>query len=172
VDLYKDATGFRLLEWNLGSTIGGVECVDMCRTLLAVPELAAFLAKEELVYADTYEAMVATLRSETGHPVETSPVMALVETPRGFPEAEAMMRDKAARLADRGLPSLVGQLSELTSVNGWLRLAAVTGLPLGAVGNHLKVLLDAGAVLRRRVGREVLYWRTSLGDALAASARG
>jgi hypothetical protein len=28
-----------------------------------------------------------------------------------------------------------------------------------------------GAVLRRRAGREVLYLRTSLGDALAASGR-
>ena len=51
------------------------------------------------------------------------------------------------------------------------QLAALTGLPLGAVGNHLRVLLEAGAVLRRRAGREVLYWRTSLGDALTASGR-
>jgi hypothetical protein len=40
---------------------------------------------------------------------------------------------------------------------------------LAALANHLRVLLEAGAVLRRRAGREVLYWRTSLGDALAAS---
>jgi hypothetical protein len=40
---------------------------------------------------------------------------------------------------------------------------------VGSVGGHLKVLLAAGAVLRRRSGREVLYWRTALGDALVAS---
>src|SRR5262245_49220114 len=28
-DLYRDTTGFRLLEWNLGSPVGGVECVDL-----------------------------------------------------------------------------------------------------------------------------------------------
>jgi predicted MarR family transcription regulator len=38
----------------------------------------------------------------------------------------------------------------------------------GAIAYHLKVLLDAGTVLRRRAGREVLYWRTSLGDSLVA----
>ena len=51
------------------------------------------------------------------------------------------------------------------------QLAVLTGLPLGSVGNHLRVLLDAGTVLRRRSGREVLYWRTSLGDALVATGR-
>jgi DNA-binding transcriptional ArsR family regulator len=50
------------------------------------------------------------------------------------------------------------------------QLVAATGLSLGTVGDHLRVLLEAGAVLRRRSGREVLYWRTDLGDALAAAS--
>jgi len=66
----------------------------------------------------------------------------------------------AALMAATGFVSTLPQL---------IAIRFVTGLPLGAVGNHLRVLLDAGAVLRRRAGREVLYWRTSLGDALAAS---
>ena len=41
-----------------------------------------------------------------------------------------------------------------------------------ASGNYLKVLLDAGTVLRRRASREVLYWRTSLGDSLVRSSPG
>jgi hypothetical protein len=49
------------------------------------------------------------------------------------------------------------------------QLAAISGLPIGAVGNHLKVMLGAGVVLRRRSGREVLYWRTALGDSLVAT---
>ncbi|OFE17829.1 hypothetical protein BA895_13550 [Humibacillus sp. DSM 29435] len=42
-------------------------------------------------------------------------------------------------------------------------------MPLGSVGGHLKVLLASGACMRRRSGREVLDWRTTLGDALVAS---
>jgi hypothetical protein len=49
------------------------------------------------------------------------------------------------------------------------QLATLTGLAVGSVGGHLRVLLEAGVVLRRRAGREVLYWRTPLGDALVAS---
>ena len=48
-------------------------------------------------------------------------------------------------------------------------LVARTGLPLGSVGNHLRVLLDNELVLRRRSGREVFYWRTALGDTVVAA---
>jgi hypothetical protein len=37
-------------------------------------------------------------------------------------------------------------------------LAATCQLPLGSVGDHLRVLLDAGLLERRRSSREVLYW--------------
>ncbi|HEU5038557.1 MAG TPA: helix-turn-helix domain-containing protein [Nocardioides sp.] len=83
--------------------------------------------------------------------------------------------DRTARgRAPGGLVRLVGAnrarvLVLLGEPHSTTQLAALTGLPLGAVGNHLRVLLDAGAVLRRRSGREVLYWRTSLGDALVAA---
>lgn len=78
--------------------------------------------------------------------------------------------------APGGLARLVGAnrarvLALLDEPRSTTQLAALTGLPLGAVGNHLRVLLDAGAVLRRRSGREVLYWRTSLGDGLVAAGR-
>ncbi|GAA1932577.1 helix-turn-helix domain-containing protein [Kitasatospora viridis] len=49
-------------------------------------------------------------------------------------------------------------------------LVAVTGQGLGSVGNHLRVLLDAGLLRRRRTGRVVLYARTELGEALVAGA--
>ncbi|MFJ1732320.1 ArsR family transcriptional regulator [Streptomyces sp. NPDC088254] len=46
------------------------------------------------------------------------------------------------------------------------QLVASTGQGLGSVGRHLRVLLDAGLVERRRVGRSVLYSRTGVGDAV------
>ena len=76
--------------------------------------------------------------------------------------------------AGGGLGKLVGRnrarlLQALDVPRSTTQLATLTGLPIGSVGNHLRVLLDAGAVLRRRSGREVRYWRTELGDALCAS---
>ncbi len=51
-------------------------------------------------------------------------------------------------------------------------LVAVTGQGLGSVGRHLRVLLDAGLVERRRAGRSVLYSRTAVGGALVEAAGG
>lgn len=75
-----------------------------------------------------------------------------------------------------GLRRLIGPnrarlLLALDDPRSTTQLAAIAELPLGSVGNHLKVLLDSGAVLRRRAGREVLYWRTGLGDSLVAASR-
>ena len=94
----------------------------------------------------------------------------------------ALIYPVAGALADvdhgepSGLARLIGTnrarvLKLLEEPHSTTQLAALTGLPPGAVGNHLRVLLDAGVVLRRRSGREVLYWRTSLGDSLAAAGR-
>jgi DNA-binding transcriptional ArsR family regulator len=93
-----------------------------------------------------------------------------------YPVSGALADTGSTRVGPDGLARLIGPnrarvLWLLEEPRSTSQLAALTGLPLGAVGNHLRVLLEAGAVLRRRAGREVLYWRTSLGDALAASGR-
>lgn len=55
-------------------------------------------------------------------------------------------------------------------VAGAKEVGYTPGFGLGTVGNHLQVLLSAGLVLRRRSGREVIYWRSAVADALVASA--
>lgn len=51
------------------------------------------------------------------------------------------------------------------------QLVGLTGASLGSVGGHLRVLLDAGLVRRRRAGRSVLYYRTGTGDRLVELQR-
>ncbi len=48
-------------------------------------------------------------------------------------------------------------------------LVAASGLPLGSVGGHLRVLRDAGLLERRRSGREVLYWWSTAARTLVAA---
>ena len=63
-------------------------------------------------------------------------------------------------------PARATLLSLLTNPMSTTQLVSVTGFTLGAVGNHLRILLDAQLVRRRRAGRSVLYYRTSDGDRL------
>ncbi len=58
----------------------------------------------------------------------------------------------------------------LDSPRSTTQLTAVTGQALGSVGRHLRVLLDAGLVERRRAGRSVLYSRTAAGEVLVTAA--
>ncbi|GAB6903647.1 DUF5937 family protein [Kineosporia succinea] len=62
-------------------------------------------------------------------------------------------------------------LESLADPGSTTQLAGVLNSSLGAVGDHLKVLLDAGLVTRERVGRSVLYRRTELGDELIGGRR-
>ena len=48
-------------------------------------------------------------------------------------------------------------------------LAAQTGQTLGSVGGHLRILLDAGLLHRRRSGHHVLYWQSHLGQHLVTT---
>ncbi|MFJ1974470.1 winged helix-turn-helix domain-containing protein [Streptomyces sp. NPDC087903] len=65
-----------------------------------------------------------------------------------------------------------GVLVRLGSPLSTSQLTAVTGQGLGSVGRHLRVLLDAGLVERRRAGRSVLYSRTAAGEILVRAGRG
>ena len=49
------------------------------------------------------------------------------------------------------------------------QLVALTGLALGSVGRHVRVLHQAGLLGRSRAGRSVLYFRTPAADSLVAA---
>ncbi|MFG2721786.1 ArsR/SmtB family transcription factor [Streptomyces sp. NPDC048416] len=66
-------------------------------------------------------------------------------------------------------PARAGVLTLLDTPKSTTHLVALTGQGLGSVGRHLKILLDAGLVGRRRSGRSVLYYRTPAGDVLVAA---
>ncbi|SCE62378.1 winged helix-turn-helix domain-containing protein, partial [Streptomyces sp. OspMP-M43] len=80
---------------------------------------------------------------------------------------EAGSRPVPAALGALIGPARAAVLLLLASPLSTTQLVALTGQGLGSVGRHLRVLLDAGLVRRRRAGRSVLYFRTEAGDVLA-----
>ena len=80
-----------------------------------------------------------------------------------FASTPAPLPEPLVRLLGRNRARILARVGTPTSTSA---LVAATGLPLGSVGGHLRVLLDAGLLERRRSGREVLYWRSPAGEAL------
>jgi DNA-binding transcriptional ArsR family regulator len=68
-------------------------------------------------------------------------------------------------------PGRAGVLLLLDTPKSTTQLVELTGQGLGSVGRHLKVLLDARLVQRRRAGRSVLYYRTAAGETLLEAQR-
>ncbi|AXK36838.1 transcriptional regulator [Streptomyces armeniacus] len=69
-------------------------------------------------------------------------------------------------------PARARVLALLDTPKSTTQLVALTGQRLGSVGRHLRVLLDARLIRRRRAGRSVLYFRTDAGETLVAAQRG
>ncbi len=71
------------------------------------------------------------------------------------------------------LADLIGRtrarlLLALASPASTTQLARVCGLAVGAVGDHLRVMLRAGLLRTARSGRSVIYSRTPFGDTMVA----
>ncbi|MFJ9892601.1 helix-turn-helix domain-containing protein [Streptomyces sp. NPDC091280] len=86
-----------------------------------------------------------------------------------------VLADHGGRRVPESLGTLLGAsraevLTLLGSPMSTSQLTAVTGQALGSVGRHLRVLLDAGLVQRRRAGRSVLYSRTAAGEIVVRAA--
>lgn len=87
-----------------------------------------------------------------------------------YPAAGTLV-DPASRGAPTALRRLLGPsradlLTRLDHPATTTQLAAGTGLALGTVGHHLRVLYDSHLVHRRRAGAQVLYYRSDLGEHL------
>jgi DNA-binding transcriptional ArsR family regulator len=92
-----------------------------------------------------------------------------------YPCRGVLAEDHDRRSTPAGLGALIGptragMLILLAAPMSTTMLVAVTGHALGSVGRHLRVLLDAGLVERRRAGRSVLYVRTAAGEVLVEAS--
>lgn len=106
---------------------------------------------------------LSTYTEPPWHPTIVYPARgsaALWETRTATPEA-------LARLVG---PSRADLLIRLESPASTTQLVRQSGHSLGAVGDHLRVLREAGLVSRARRGRSVLYRRTPIGDAVVGGS--
>jgi hypothetical protein len=121
-DLYADGTGFRLMEMNLGSTLGGLDNALLNRAFLEHPSLAGFAATHHLSYVDTMAELARTILTECKVPSGQRPLMAAADWPASFPTLEARLRYSAEQLARFGIDAVACHVGQLRIAGGrvWL----------------------------------------------------
>lgn len=121
-DLYADRTGFRLLELNISSSLGGVSGGALNAALLTHPGVADFAASHRLGHVDTMAEIAALLIAEAGLPAGERPFVALADEPASFTELEPLLHGRAAEFATLGVDARPCHLGELSYRDGRLRL--------------------------------------------------
>jgi Glutathionylspermidine synthase preATP-grasp len=109
-DLYRDRDGFKLLEQNLGSALGGFHAADVNRFLLRSDLVRAFAERERLAYVDAMPMLADLLRRPH---LGRGLVVALTDWPDSFVTWEPSLRAMAAQLQDLGIDTRVCHVGQL-----------------------------------------------------------
>jgi hypothetical protein len=109
-DLYRDGGGFKLLELNLGSALGGFQAADVNRHLLRSDVVRAFAERERLTYVDAMPLLADLLRRPD---LGSGPVVALTDWPDSFVTWEPSLRAMAAQLHELGIDARVCHVGQL-----------------------------------------------------------
>ncbi|HEX4062511.1 MAG TPA: hypothetical protein VHY58_15960 [Streptosporangiaceae bacterium] len=149
-DLYACESGFKLLEYNMGSALTGLENADLCRALLEHPLLRGFAAEHQLGYTDSMREQVASLLTEAGldgigvagaaPDGGRRPMVVVTDWPTSFAgPLGGYMRRLAARWTELGLDATACHAGELEAHGGrvWLRGRAVDVIARMFIGDSL-----------------------------------
>jgi hypothetical protein len=122
-DAYHDGSAFRLLEFNLGSELGGTDSAQLNRAFLDLPAVARFGGRLGLSYVDTC-ARVATALRRAAAPTSGAgePTVALVESRDGLRLHRHVFTALQEALGLHGVDLVLGEIQELRERNGKLVL--------------------------------------------------
>ncbi|MFD9244451.1 hypothetical protein ACFV0D_21465, partial [Streptomyces sp. NPDC059556] len=132
-DAYHDGTAFKLLEFNLGSEVGGLDMAVFNRGLLRVPAFADFAREQRLDHVDIAARTAAVLRDRAAPALSGGgePVVGLIEGRGGVGPYGRLMRATVEAMAEQGIDLRIGEIDEVrTRADGKLTL---DGTPLDLV---------------------------------------
>lgn len=121
-DLYLSEDGFKLLEFNMGSALGGIDHSDMATALLDQPVMLEFAQKHRLTFVDTMREQVNDMLVESGFAPGSRPKMATVDWPSSYETLEPYMQHFSGRLTEMGIDTVFGHIGQLEVRDGgvWL----------------------------------------------------
>lgn len=130
-DLYHDGASLRMLEFNLGSSVGGFDHAQVPPALLAIPSFRAFAERHGLGYVHTGQQIARAIRA-AAEPVTggAEPVVALLEADGGLAQFMPLMRSFEETLRGCGVNIRLGELGQVEEKSGKLFL---DGTPIDVV---------------------------------------
>ncbi|MFG2915006.1 hypothetical protein ACGF0D_19220 [Kitasatospora sp. NPDC048298] len=136
-DLYRVDDSFKLLEFNINSSVGGVSWSDMAKYMLEVPEFREFADEHGLDYVHTGERFVRALR-EASRTVTggAPPVVGAVDCDGAMAKYRSMYLSLQEMMRGFGIEMVLGELSEVREKGGRLYLQ---GRPLDVVARYFTV---------------------------------
>ena len=118
-DVYYDGSSFKLLEFNIGSALGGLDMVGtLPKAYLKVPAVAEFAAAHGLGYLDVGADVAEALRNAAKDIGAGVPVVAVLEGPGGMATYGHKRRAIAELLTEHGLDCRVGEIGDLRFRDG------------------------------------------------------
>jgi hypothetical protein len=122
-DLYHDGASLRLLEFNLGSQLGGIDQAQVPPALLAVPSFRSFAQQHGLSYVHTGQQIARAIRA-AAEPVTggAEPVAALLEGNGYLAQYMPLMRSFEETLQGCGIDIRLGELGQVEEKGGKLFL--------------------------------------------------
>jgi hypothetical protein len=122
-DMYAEAAGLRLLEFNMGSAVDGITTADICRAMVRHPLLKEFARAHGLRYPDTLRQHLDLVFAETGFPPGSYPVVAVADWPERYPRIKHVLQAVARRWRTMGLDAYACHIGQLRMNGGrvWLR---------------------------------------------------
>jgi hypothetical protein len=121
-DLYHDGATFRLMELNIGSTVGGLDNAVLNQATLTHPPFAEFAAAHKLSFYDTMAELADMLKSDYATATGEPPLFAAADWPASFATLEPQLRASAAVLGDLGVEIIPCHLGQLEIGGGEVRL--------------------------------------------------
>jgi hypothetical protein len=116
-DLHHDGSGFRVLEFNLSSAVGGLDGAGIAKTMLGVPAISDFATEHHLSYVDSLTSALGLLLDRYG---DDTPTIALMDWPSSYARLGVRLSQLATFLSGLGLPTIACHAGEARFAGGRL----------------------------------------------------
>lgn len=136
-DLYHDGTGFKLLEFNVGSQLGGIDQSQVMPALLQVPAFERFATQHRLGYVHTGERIAESLRAAAKQVgAGDRPAVALLEADGALRPLMPLLLSFQEMLRGCGIDLMLGEVSQVVNKGGKLYL---DGSPVDVVLRYFSI---------------------------------